>query len=165
MLVILGEAHTNKSSIDGIEKYIRANKPEILLHELCFNAELTVEQVKKELANCSGKGICDPRTNMDIFKLCSDLNIGLIGLDLGEEEYTTQLKGKSLSEGFIIREKRMLHVLKKYQHRNVIAVVGDAHIREQRTPLVDNSPITVAVKNGSLVAEIIRVDKKYREFK
>lgn len=164
---IYGENHFKKESVEFIRNEIIKHKPEVLIHELVFDANLSVTDVIEELKNCNGKGYCDRRFNKDIFELCAELRIPLLGCDLSEKELES-LKGsrpEEVRKRFKLREERMVKMFLKYQGDRVICVVGDTHLRQGvSTVLGLPSPIVRAVEDKRLVATIIRTRAEYREF-
>lgn len=165
-MVIYGEAHFQPSSVDLIKSRIMVAKPSVLIHELVDDAVLTPTEVRRALVACGVGNCCDPDTNQDVFTLAARLGIGLVGCDLSEAEKLA-LKNEPLWKQFAVREQRMLEVMRQYQQQeNVIAVVGDIHLRTERNPdLGDPSVINKAVRNGSLKATIVRTDRRFWEAK
>lgn len=165
-LYIYGEAHFQPESVTFIQAEIERIRPQALVHELVYNAVLSVKDIRKQLANCDGQGWCDPEVNRDIFELADKLRIPVFGCDLSKEQLEANRK-LPLATQFAEREKCMLeilHVISNMGLPRVVCVVGDIHLRTKANPeLGAASCIAMAVKNRSLKADIIRVNEQWRE--
>lgn len=165
-LYVYGEAHFQPESVDFIRTEIERIRPQVLIHELLYDAVLSVKDIRKQLANCDGRDWCDPQVNKDIFELAAKLRIPVFGCDLSKAQLEANRK-LPLAVQFAEREKRMLEVLNiipSSRFARVVCVVGDIHLRTQASPeLGAASCIAVAAKNRSLKADIIRVNEQWRE--
>lgn len=168
-IYIYGEAHFQQASVKFIRDEIIRLKPRVLIHELVGDHAIAANDVDQHLRDCVIGGICDPETNRDIFEIASELKIPLIGCDLSVDELGS-IKRLSLEKQLALREKRMLEIIRISSYAagpkasNVVAVVGDIHLREKKNPeLGYPSVIYSAVRAGTLKAEIIRCDKQWRE--
>jgi hypothetical protein len=169
-MIIYGEAHFQPESVAFIEERIRTAAASctgsiVLAHELAGDGVYTPLRARRELENCGEGNVCDPLINKDIFALAVELDIMLVGIDLPAVEIEA-FKG-DLPRQFAAREKRMIEVLRRLPintRRRTIAVVGDAHLRYTTTKeLGGPSKIHLAVQRGTLTAEIVRAEKKWRE--
>lgn len=166
MLYIYGEAHFQPESVKFIHAEIERIRPQVLIHELLNDAVLSANDVKIQLSHCDGKDWCDPRVNIDVFRLASRLKIPVFGCDLSQTELDS-LRDFPLAEQFARREKRMLEVMRvvpNSRFARVVCVVGDIHLRTKPSKeLGDASCIAKAINNRSLKADVFRCREEWRE--
>lgn len=164
-MLILGELHTSRSSIQSIEKKIRKLKPRVLLHELIWDfsgsvKDLSSEEIKQIPQYAKG-------FNNDIFELAQELEVETLkGCDLSEETLEKLKKQKvDLKEMFALREARMLKVALRYSGQSdVVMVVGDIHLREKDSDdLGPPSSLMQAIIDGDLEATVERLPTSQQE--
>lgn len=125
---IFGEIHT-KEDRDRIEKMILSNNHRagydfILTEEIGHHIALTEKDKQIGIRNHLW-GI-SPRS----YELGIKLNIPVIGIDTWED----YIYRKPLAEQFVLRETRMVEVIREYSLKGSCAViVGDTHLRTIRT--------------------------------
>ena len=148
MFLIFGENHTKPNEIIRINNYIRKHKPDFVLHELLYSDKVSNRKIaKSRLDKCNDGYLCDPKLNKDIYKLAFELDIPFIGIDL-DENYSNL----SLKQQFLLREKHMISIINKYKNKgNIIVVIGDSHLRQNKNKILGDPLIYNTFKNEATV--------------
>lgn len=124
---VFGEAHSSFMDIRRVWKRIEQIKPKVIMHELLYDDHVKDRvDIRSRIRDCKVGGICDPRLNLDVYRLGYEVDAELIGIDTDTDALT-------INDRIHQREAHMVEKIKEFIHLEgpIVIVVGDLHLRDK----------------------------------